>query len=218
MDLLGEPGVSGVTLDGGGGEGVWELDFVVLSVDHVEVSLASQVFVLDDFELDDLDVLITSVVLTSHLREHLGHGTSGSGFTNFAIHVVVTDLVSVSDLDAIVLDGGVFFSHSLDGDGLAVSLFDLLELVDVIPEAGLSNDFVWSEDGHLEDLWVWLDLAWEFTTENNVLLHVTRKEWWMGSRLFIPNEIASGALSASVHMYSLQKWKDTHRYLHSLFS
>lgn len=170
---------------------MWELDNVVLSIDHVEVSLASQIFVLDNFELDDLDILIACVVLTSHLREHLGHGASSSCFTNFAVHVVMTNLVSISNLNTIISDGRIILSDCLNRDCLSVRLFDLLQLIDVVPEARLSNDFILSEYSHFKDLWVWLDFTWELTTEYNVLLHVTRKEWWMGSQVFILNESIS---------------------------
>lgn len=152
-DLLGEPVLAGEALAVGLRERVWELDLVVLGGHHREDLLAADVLVvLDLVELDDLDVAVLDVVLAGHFVEDGLHGAGRRDLTHLAVHVVVANAVSVAELDREVLDLGLVLDDLLDGDGLSVALLDLLEVVEEVPVAGLGDDLVRSEDGHLVDL------------------------------------------------------------------
>lgn len=57
-------------------------------------------------------------------------------------------------------------------DNLTLSLLDLLELREEIPEAALGNDIVGGEDGHLEERGVLQVGRGELTTDDDVLLQL----------------------------------------------
>ena len=171
-DLLGEPVLAGEALAVGLRERVWELDLVVLGWHHHEDLLAADVLVvLDLVELDDLDVAVLDVVLAGHFVEDGLHGAGRRDLADLAVHVVVADAVSVAELDGEVLDLGLVLDDLLDGDGLAVALLDLLEVVQEVPVAGLGDDLVRGEDRHLVDLWIRLLLGRNSAAQHDELLH-----------------------------------------------
>jgi len=99
--------------------------------------------------LDDLDRGGSGSVPGAHVAVALSHRPGGRQVAVFAVHVVSTGARVVSEPDAEVLDGGwLLLVDLLAGDNLADSLLNLLQTIQVVPEAGLGHNAVRSEDTH----------------------------------------------------------------------
>ena len=59
-------------------------------------------------------------------------------------------------------------TYQVDGDDLTSSLLDLAELLEEVPETGLGNDIVGSEESHAEKLRDGLLLGRKLTADNLV--------------------------------------------------
>jgi len=103
----------------------------------------------DLLHLDDLDGGGSGSVPGAHVAVALSHRPGGRQVAVFAVHVVSTGARVVSEPDAEVLDGsGLLLVDLLAGDNLADSLLDLLQTIQVVPEAGLGHHAVSGEDTH----------------------------------------------------------------------
>ena len=60
-------------------------------------------------------------------------------------------------------------THDVEGNNLSVGLLDLLQLSEVVPESGLGDNIVRSEDSHSVELWGLLLLRREFSSNDRVL-------------------------------------------------
>jgi len=99
--------------------------------------------------LDDLDRGGSGSVPGAHVAVALSHRPGGRQVAVFAVHVVSTGARVVSEPDAEVLDGGwLLLVDLLAGDNLANSLLDLLQTIQVVPEAGLGHNTIGGENAH----------------------------------------------------------------------
>ena len=93
-----------------------EENFVIvdkLARDDLQSGGTAHVFVSKGYELDNLYVLVTDVILAGHDAEELVHGTGCRGFTDLTVLVLVTDLSAITDGDTKILHVGVVFSDQL---------------------------------------------------------------------------------------------------------
>jgi len=99
--------------------------------------------------LDDLDRGGSGSVPGAHVAVALSHRPGGRQVAVFAVHVVSTGARVVSEPDAEVLNGGrLLLVDLLAGDNLAHSLLDLLQTIQVVPEARLGHHAIRGEDTH----------------------------------------------------------------------
>jgi len=99
--------------------------------------------------LDDLDGGRSGSVPGAHVTVTLGHRSGGRQVTVFTVHVVSTGARVVSEPDAEVLNGGrLLLVDLLAGDNLAHSLLDLLQTIQVVPEARLGHHAIRGKDTH----------------------------------------------------------------------
>jgi len=101
---------------------------------------------------DDLNGGSSSSVPSTHVSIALRDGASGGEITVLAIHVVGAGARVVTQPDSEVFHRRRFLLVDLLArHNFAVSLFDLLETVEVIPEPGLGDNSVGGEDAHPEE-------------------------------------------------------------------
>lgn len=125
----------------------------------------------ESVDLDDVDVVPSSLVHGGHLVVHLIYGTSTSGVPVLLVKVVDASSRSVAEIDAEVLDsGGLPLFNLVDGEELTLGLLDLLQLAHEIPEARLGNDVILSKNAHTVHLGVGVRIGRDTTTDDLVLV------------------------------------------------
>jgi len=101
------------------------------------------------FHFDDLDGGGSGSMPGAHVAVTLSHRSGGRQIAVFAVHVVSTGTRVISEPNAEVLDGGwPLLVDLLAADNLADSFLDLLQTIQVVPEAGLGHYAVSGEDTH----------------------------------------------------------------------
>lgn len=96
---------------------------------------ASGVLISNFLDIEDLDILILNVVVSSHLLIHLVYGAGSSGLADFAVHAMLASSAPVVEQDTIGVDIGVVFMHLSHGDELSSRTLDFVLLVHAMPEA-----------------------------------------------------------------------------------
>lgn len=121
---------------------------------HELVDIRTSDLFLGNFSnLDDLDRPETSSVTGSHILIARGNSISTGKITIFFVHIVCSGTGVVTEPDTKSLDShGFLFKDFVDRDDFARSLLDLGELLQEVPETGLGDSFVGSEDTHSEEL------------------------------------------------------------------
>lgn len=97
-----------------------------------------------------LDGVGASTMTGSHVAVALRHRIADGQVAVLAVHVVRarTRIVTQPNAEVLDLDRGALV-HLLDVHDLTGGLLELLQLAQEIPEAGLGDDAVRSEDSHL---------------------------------------------------------------------
>ena len=126
-----------------------ELDLrVVEKLDGFATRLAGG----DLADVDDLDVGASGSVVRGHVGVELVDSTAAGDVTELLVDVVGAVDAVVSEEDAKVLDGlGLLLNDLVDSEDLTVGAFDLFQLGEEVPEAGLGDDLVGGEDAHAVD-------------------------------------------------------------------
>ena len=126
-----------------------ELDLrVVEKLDGFATRLAGG----DLADVDDLDVGASGSVVRGHVGVELVDSTAAGDVTELLVDVVGAVDAVVSEEDAKVLDGlGLLLDDLVDSEDLTVGAFDLFQLGEEVPEAGLGDDLVGGEDAHAVD-------------------------------------------------------------------
>jgi len=89
-------------------------------------------------------LLLASIKLT-----HLGNSSSKSGVSVFLVHVDCFSSGQVSEYDAVILDNAsMLLVDLLNGHDFTLDLSDFVLSLHVVPELGLSKDWVLGEDSH----------------------------------------------------------------------
>jgi len=124
----------------------WELDLgIVELLGRRTTALLSR----NLLHLDDLDGGSSGSMPGAHVAVTLRDSSSGSQIAVFTVHVVGTGARVVSEPNAEVLDGSwPLLVDLLAKDDLADSLLDLLQTIQVVPEAGLGDNAVSRENAH----------------------------------------------------------------------
>lgn len=92
---------------------------------------------------------IIIVVKYAEILTHLGNSASEGGVSEFLVHVDCFSSGQVSEDNAVVLnDTGVLLVDLLNRDDLTLDLSDLVLSLHVVPELGLSKNWVSSEHSH----------------------------------------------------------------------
>lgn len=121
-----------------------------------------------------MDGAEAGTVAGSHVLVQRVDSGGSRQLTVLLVHVVSTGSRVVSDPDTEVLDlQGVLLVDLVERDDLAVGLLDLLELGQEVPEAGLGDNVVGSEDTHAVELRGGVGLVGEEAPNNLVLLKTT---------------------------------------------
>merc|ERR1719283_94662 len=100
---------------------------------------------------DDLDRRRSRSVSSAHISVALSDGAGGREVAVFAVHVVSTGTRIVTQPDSQVFHGRrLLLVDLLTGNDFTVSLLDLLQTVEVIPEARFGHHSIGCEDPHPE--------------------------------------------------------------------
>lgn len=176
----------------------WETDFAVVELlDSVATALAGG----DCLDLDDLDEwekkefplirsdgqhmregdfhldsMGTGTMASSHIPIALGDCVSDGQITVLSVHVVGSRTGIVTQPDAEVLDpDGSALVDLLDRHDLTGGLLELLQLTQEIPETGLGDDVVGSEDSHLVERSGRLLLGGQLAPDDFIFLQLKRE-------------------------------------------
>ena len=137
--------------------------------------VSSDIAVSDDGSLDDLDVAGHSSVSTSHIVVHLTDSTGEGEVSVLLVHIVSTASASVAQPDGEVLHlGGALLEDLSDIKDLTTGSLGLSQRLHVVPELGLSNNLIASEDLHSEDLGARILGGGSSTTNQLVEVHLRR--------------------------------------------
>jgi hypothetical protein len=143
-----------------------------------------------------LDRPEAGAVTGGHILVESVDGGDAGHLTVLLVHVVSARARVVADPDTEVLDllgallgdlkyisacsilpsgrvRGVFATHLVQGDDLAVGLLDLAELAKEVPEPRLGDNIVGRKDTHAVDLWGRVGLAGEVAADDLVFLEAT---------------------------------------------
>jgi hypothetical protein len=122
---------------------------------------------IDSGGLDDRDGTVSSTVSTSHFLVHLFYSAVESGISVLLVGVVHTGTGVVSNPNSIVLNGGwVLLENLVNSKNLTVGLLHTAKLSQKVPELGLGLNLVPSPHLHSVNLWVWILLSWDVTSNN----------------------------------------------------
>ena len=102
---------------------------------------------------DDLKVASSSSVTASHLCEHLSDSTVEGGIAVLLVHVMDTGAGVVTEPDGVVFNlVGLPLVDLLDSEEFSAGRLSLAESPQVVPETGLGDDVILSEELHSEHL------------------------------------------------------------------
>ena len=145
--------------------------------------VSSDIAISDDGSLDDLDIASHSSMSTGHVVVHLSDGTSQSEVSVLLVHIVSTASASVAQPDGEVLHLSRGLVEDLSViEHLTNGSLGLGEGLHIVPELGLGNDLVASEDLHSEDLGARVLGGGGSTTDKLVQVHL--KGIWLSSGVF----------------------------------
>ena len=188
------------------GSNQWETKVLV----EVLVGVVSLDFgILHDSGLDDLDVAGHGSVSTSHIVVHLPDGASQSGVSVLLVHIVGAASASVTEPNGEVLDLARALVEDLSNiQDFSAGALGLCQGLHIVPELGLSNDLVTSEDLHSENLGARVLGGGGSTTDQLVEVHLWERMvcvecWWV--RTFIPREAVELSLLTIVDIYQSRK-------------
>lgn len=126
-----------------------EREAQVLGEELPDVGALDILGLLDFDDAENVNRPEASAVPGSHVRVESLNSISAGHLAVLLVHVVRARAGVVSKPDAEVLDLlGVLLVDSLDADNLASGLLDLSESAQEVPESGLGDRLVRSEDGH----------------------------------------------------------------------
>jgi len=141
-------------------------------VEEVLSVLATDVLASDRLDADDVDGSVGSTVVRGHVVVELLDSTAAGGVTELLVEVVSGVGRVVAEGDAKVLDGlGVGLDDLVAGKDLTGHALDPAELAEEVPETGLGNDLVGSEDAHAVDLLVLLSDGVALAANDLVFTH-----------------------------------------------
>jgi hypothetical protein len=128
------------------------------------------VLLVEDGGLDDGDGVVGSSVVTGHLSVQLADGSVEGDVSELLVHVVVGSSGLVPQHNAEGLDMvGSSLEDLVDGQDLALSSFCLELATEMVPEFGLGDDLVRSEQPDGVYLGIGLLLSGQFAAEHQVL-------------------------------------------------
>jgi len=149
----------------------WEFDLAVLELKHVgSAALGGR----DLLHLHDLNGVWTSAMTSTHVTVALSDSAGRRQVSVLSVHVVRATAGVIAKPDGKVLDLLWFLIKNLiTRNNFAVSLFDVLEETNKIPESALGLDSVHCEDSHLIQRRVWILLAWQTSANDAVLFKLS---------------------------------------------
>ena len=107
---------------------------------------------------------------------HLGNSASEGDISVFLVHVDCFSSGQVSENNSVVLnDSSVLLVNLLNRDDLSLHLSDLMLSLHVVPELGLSKNWVFSEHSHSEEWRVRVLLRRKSSADNKELSHLKHK-------------------------------------------
>ena len=128
---------------------------------------------LDDGGLDDGDGVGRGSVITGHLSVELTDGTVEGDVSELLVHVVVSSSGLIPQDDAEGLDViGSPFEDFIDGQDLSLGSLGLVLTTEMVPELGLGNDFVASEQSDSIYFGVGVLLGGIFAAEDEILTNL----------------------------------------------
>eukprot|EP00701_Giardia_intestinalis_P001176 XP_001705000.1 Hypothetical protein GL50803_31532 [Giardia lamblia ATCC 50803] len=133
--------------------------------------LAADIFVGNLLHIDNLNIMVARTALSSHLRVNLVHRSSARGLTHLAIHVMLAYTGTIAQENTEVLNKIPILLNVLAVKDLSVRALDLLQRLQVVPEAALCYDLVGGVDCHAEDLRFWEFLRRKPAAVDDILLH-----------------------------------------------
>ena len=132
------------------------------------------VFGLDDGGLDDGDGVGRGSVITGHFSVELADGTVEGDVSELLVHVVVSSSGLIPQDNAEGLDViGSSFEDFVDGQDLSLGSLGLELTTEMVPELGLGNDFVASEQSDSIYFGVGVLLSGSFATEDEILTNLS---------------------------------------------
>jgi hypothetical protein len=156
---------------------VGEREAEVLGEELADVGALDVLGLLELDDTENVDGPETSTVASGHVGVE-GLDSVGSGeLTVLLVHVVRSRARVVADPDAKVLDLlGVLLVDRLDADNLTSGLLDLLQTAQEVPEAGLGDRLVGSEDGHAVQGGRGVSLGGQMAPDDLVFLKATWRD------------------------------------------
>jgi len=143
----------------------WELE--VGDEELLNIWAADILGLLDLLDTDDVNRPEASAVPGSHILVQALDSINAREFTELLVHVVCSRAGVVAKPDTKVLDlQGLLFVDNVDADNFTAGLLDLFKLPKEVPETGLCNDFVGSEDTHAVDFRSGLSLRREMASDD----------------------------------------------------
>mmetsp|Transcript_1253 Transcript_1253/g.1832 ORF Transcript_1253/g.1832 Transcript_1253/m.1832 type:complete len:202 (-) Transcript_1253:176-781(-) len=134
-----------------------------------------QILSFQNCSANDLDGTWSSAVSTSHLVIQLRDRSSQGQITILTVHIVGTATRIISDPNTVVLYNPRILFHQLNTiQNLTGCFLHLAELVQVVPELGLCNNWVWSEDDHPVGFRIWVVFSGSMAAYHLVPTHNSR--------------------------------------------
>jgi len=124
-------------------------------------------FNFDDFE--DMNRTEARAMSSSHVLVQGNNGISSRHLSVLFVHVVGAGAGIISDPDTEVLDfERALLMDFVQGDDLTISLLDLAEFHQEVPETGLGDHGVGCEYAHAVELGGWVCLRWQVAADDLV--------------------------------------------------
>ena len=126
---------------------------------------------LDSLNLQDMDAVGLGTMAGSHVTIGLCDGAGYRHVTVLAVHVVVAGSGVILEPHSEVLDGASALGENfLAGKNFSTGFLHTTKHRNKVPETGLGDDLVASEDLHFPDRGDWLILRGDLTSNDGVLL------------------------------------------------
>lgn len=140
----------------------------------LDVRSLDVVGLLDLNDTEDVDRPESSAVAGGHVLVESLDSIRSRHLSVLLVHVVSAGSGVVSDPDAEVLDTErVLLGNLVKTDDLTVGLLDLLQLGEEVPETGLGDDLVGSENSHAVELGGGVGLGRQMAANDLVFLKTT---------------------------------------------
>lgn len=122
---------------------------------------------LDSSCFNDRDGTMSGTVPTSHLLVHLFYGAIKSGISVLLVRIVDTSTRVVSNPNSVILNGGwILLENLVHCKNLTIGLLHTTKLSQKVPELRLGLDLISSPHLHSVNLWIWILLRWDVTSNN----------------------------------------------------